>query len=277
MQFATFNAKEIILANNSGQKIRDLQDPEKIKQALRYVFTLIGLKAENIPSDLQRDVLIEFIKTEMSSFSPEEIVLAFRQAVSKKFEANITHFQNFSAVYLSEVMESYRIYRNAAMTEFNQNLKRIESNNKEEVSEERKQFHFWEYVETVLLKIWDEFEKTGRLNFGTFRIATIFDTLESDFGILALTVDQKIEIKKRAEQIIRIELSQPSESLQKVREIRNMKEAIDSGSFHLGFETEVIRKCKEIAIRDFFSSLKAEGKSLRKIIEEIRPKFKYKR
>ena len=270
MQFVTFNAKEIISTASEGVQMKHLQDDEPIKQAFRYIFTLIGLKAENIPSDLQKTVLINFVKNDLGMFTPEELTLAFRLAVSKKLDVDVSHYQNFNAIYLADVMESYRQRRNSAMTEFRGHLKKIQQDSETEISPERKRQLFWEFVDTIILKVWDEFVRTGRINFQTYRIKSIFDALETDLGLLALTIDKKVEIKKRAEAIAKSELNQPCETLEKIREIRDMKQAIDAGMNHIGFHDIVVRKCHEISIRDFFSTLKSEGRDLRTMVQKIK-------
>jgi hypothetical protein len=272
MQFVTFNAKEIIETASVGVQMKQLQDDEPIKQAFRYIFTLIGLKAENIPSDLQKAVLINFVKNELGMFTPEELTLSFRLAVSKKLDVDVSHYQNFNAIYLSDVLEAYRQRRNSAMTEFRNQLKQIQQETETEISPQRKRFLFWEFVDSIVLKVWDEFVRTGRINFETYRIKSIYDAIETEFGFMALTLEKKIEIKKRAEVVAKHDLNSPVETLEKIREIRAMKEAIDAGMNHIGFEDMIVRKCHEIAIRDFFSTLKSEGRDLRSMFNVERQK-----
>jgi len=274
MQFVTSNGREIISTASEGVQMRNLTEDEPIKQAFRYIFTLIGLKAENIPSDLQKAVLINYVRTELGSFTPDELCLAFRLAVSKRLDVEINHFQNFNAIYLSEVLEAYRRQRSAALIEYNREMKKLQSESENEVSPERKLSLFWEYIDTVVLKLWDEYLQTNKIDFRHYRVASIFDIFENQFCFIALTKDEKIEIKKRAEQSAKNQLEQPVETLEKIREIRHIKQTIESGMNHIGFEQMIVTKCKEIAIRDFFSKLKSSGNDLRKMIDQIRPKFK---
>lgn len=274
MQFVTSNGREIISTASEGVQMRNLTEDEPIKQAFRYIFTLIGLKAENIPSDLQKAVLINYVRTELGSFTPDELCLAFRLAVSKRLDVEINHFQNFNAIYLSEVLEAYRRQRSAALIEYNREMKKLQSESENEVSPERKLSLFWEYIDTVVLKLWDEYVQTNKIDFRHYRVASIFDIFENQFCFIALTKDEKIEIKKRAEQSAKNQLEQPVETLEKIREIRHIKQTIESGMNHIGFEQMIVTKCKEIAIRDFFSKLKSSGNDLRKMIDQIRPNFK---
>jgi hypothetical protein len=275
MQFATSNGQEIVRTATSGINMKNLVDDEPIRQAFRYIFTLIGLKAENIPSDLQKAVLIQFVKNELGSFTPDELCLAFRLAVSKKLDVEVQHFQNFSAMYVAEIMESYRKQRNSAITEYRQNLKQIQQTEENSISPERKLQLFWEFVDTIILKLWQTYKQTNSLDLKHYRVASIYEVLSEDFCFINLTKEDKVEIKKRAEQSAKNHVfNQPSETLERVREIKSIKNAIESGVQHIGFENLILNKCYELAIRDYFSSLKTSGQDLKVLIDEIRPSFK---
>jgi hypothetical protein len=277
MQFATSNGQEIVKTSIEGVKMRNLVEDEPIRQAFRYIFTLIGLKAENIPSDIQKAVLINFVKTELGSFTPDELCLAFRLAVSKKIDVEVNHYQNFSAMYLAEIMESYRLQKNAALSEYKRNLKMIESSEENQISKEHKLFLFWQFVDTVILELWSNYLKTNTLDLKHYRVASIYKVLESDFCFINLTKDEKIEIKKRAEQSAKVQLmNQPIETLENVREIKAIKNAIESGLQHIGLENLILNKCYELAIRDYFSKVKTSGQDLKILIDEIKPNFKMK-
>jgi hypothetical protein len=275
MHFATSNGQEIVRTASEGIQMRNLVDDEPIKQAFRYIFTLIGLKAENLPSEIQKAVLINFVKTELGSFTPDELCLAFRLAISKKIDAEVNHFQNFSAMYLADIMESYRLQRNSALSEYRRNLKQIETSQENQVSKEHKMSLFWEFIDTVILELWSTYLKTNTLDLKHYRVASIYKVLESDFCFINLTKEEKTEIKKRAEQSAKVQLmNQPIETLEKVREIKAIKTAIESGLQHIGLENLILNKCYEISIRDYFSKLKTSGQDLKILIDEIRPTFK---
>lgn len=271
MQFVTFNAREMIVAANQGIKIRDLDDVEPIKQSLRYIFALIGLKAENLPSELQKTVLIDFIKTEMKQFNTEEMKLAFRMAAAQKLNVDLTHYQNFNAVYLSDVMNAFQTMRNSALKEFNQQMK---ANEKPiEPTPELKRKLFWEFVNDCIVQKWIEFKKRNTINWGAISVRLVFDTLENELGLIALTINEKREIYLRAEPIVKSELKNSSfNSLSKVQQARKIIETIENGERHIDFNDMVQTKSREIAIREYFEKLKIHNIDFVEIIETLKLK-----
>jgi len=79
-----------------------------IKSALKYIFGLTGLKAENLPNDEQRIILLEFIRTEFKNWTCDEFVNAFRLLVAGHLDFDGNHYQNFNAMYFSNVMAAYK-------------------------------------------------------------------------------------------------------------------------------------------------------------------------
>jgi len=271
MQFVSFNAREILVAANTGIKIRDLDDVEPIKQSLRYIFALIGLKAENLPSDLQKAVLIDFIKSEMKSFNTEEMKLAFRMAAAQKLNVDLTHYQNFNAVYFADVMNAYQKMKNSAQKEFNQ--QKNELTEPIEPTSETKKRLFWQFVDDCIVKKWIEFNEKHSINWGTISTRTVFETLENELGLIALTINEKRDIYLRAEPIVKGELKSKSfNKLSQVQHARKIIETIENGERHIEFNDMVQTKSREIAIREYFEKLKNNNIDFIDIIETLKLK-----
>lgn len=84
---------------------------EEIKGALRYGMVMIGLRAENIPAEEEKIVLIEYIMENYGGHTAEEIKLAFKMAVQGKLglkPSEIKCYENFSPLYLTTIMDAYR-------------------------------------------------------------------------------------------------------------------------------------------------------------------------
>lgn len=277
MRFVTFNGREIIETKMNSISIRDLSDDEPIRQSLRYIFTLIGLKPEYFPTDLQKAVLIDFIKTELKQYSAEELTLAFRLAATKKIDVDITHYQNFSAVYLADVMNAYQLAQQNALKEYRQQLNQLnEMNQSDQLTPEHKQNMFWDYVEKCLLDVWDGYVKTGKINFKHYSIKQMFDVLENQLCLLVLTGEQKREIFDHAKKVINVQIENPQcDTLEKLRFFNVMKSAIESGQHHIGHHDMVVNKAREIAIREFFSKIKNSNGCLREMIEAIKPTIRF--
>ena len=84
---------------------------EELKQVLRLVMVKVGLRANNFPSDGEKEVLLEHIISQYGNHTPEEIKLAFDMAVIGKLdieEKDVCCYENFSCLYFSKIMNAFR-------------------------------------------------------------------------------------------------------------------------------------------------------------------------
>lgn len=82
---------------------------EELKQALRYVMVKIGLRAQNWPSDEEKQILMAHIADNFKYHSVEEIKLAFDLAIGGKLDIDdVNCYENFSCMYFSKIMIAYR-------------------------------------------------------------------------------------------------------------------------------------------------------------------------
>ena len=80
---------------------------EDIKEVLRYVMVLVGLRGVNMPTDEEKYVLLNFIRLNFGNQTPEEIRLAFEYAIAGKFEIDAKCYENFSCEYFGRIMKAY--------------------------------------------------------------------------------------------------------------------------------------------------------------------------
>ena len=80
---------------------------EDIKEVLRYVMVLVGLRGINMPTDEEKYVLLNFIRLNFGNQTPEEIRLAFEYAIAGKFEIDAKCYENFSCEYFGRIMKAY--------------------------------------------------------------------------------------------------------------------------------------------------------------------------
>lgn len=266
MHFETFSAREIVLAAHQT-RIRDLSALEELKQALRYVITLIGLKAENMPSESQKMVLIDFIQSELANYTPEEIRLAFKLAVAKKFPCDVIHFQNFNAIYIATVMDSYNSYKAKAMQEFKRQLPKEEA----APTAEEIRSTFYKFTETFITKKFEQYKATGILE-GTYSgFQEIFKCLEQDLKLINLQLCDKQAIYEAAIEIQKKKVeSKQFSSIPEMKDFKRlMRKALNEG-FESTFENEIKNICCEIAVKSFYDELIQSKRDLRTIIETIK-------
>ena len=82
-----------------------------MKIALKYIFILVGLKAQNYPANEEKQLLHAFIFKNYGGHTPEEIKLAWDLAIMQKLNLrpeDVTCYENFSIAYFSRIMEAYR-------------------------------------------------------------------------------------------------------------------------------------------------------------------------
>jgi hypothetical protein len=68
---------------------------------------LVGLRGNNMPSEEEKFVLLNFIRSNFGNQTPEEIKLAFEWAVAGKFEIDVKCYENFSCEYFGRIMKAY--------------------------------------------------------------------------------------------------------------------------------------------------------------------------
>jgi len=268
MRFGTFKAKEIILAHHET-RICDLSDLEPLKQALRYVITLIGLKSENMPSESQKMVLLDFIQSELCYFSPEEFKIAFKLAAAKKLNCDVEHFQNFSANYVGRVMDAYSNYKANAMREFKSQLEQAPV--EYEMSEQEKSLVFYEFVETYIVKKFENYRDTGVLQGTLTGFGAVFNTLETNLKMLNLSLDEKKQIYETARQIhkSKTEIRKPS-SKDEAKSFRLLAEKVLKEGYDNVYEGEIKKLCYEMCVKTFYDDLIKNKRDLRQIIEQFK-------
>ena len=69
---------------------------------------LVGIRAANIPNTEEKRFLLDFIKSNFSQHTPEEIKLAFTMAVAGKLSVEVNCYENFSCEYFGRIMVAYR-------------------------------------------------------------------------------------------------------------------------------------------------------------------------
>jgi len=99
---------QIIEAQRSN-RLRLLDDND-IKGVLRYAMILVGLRGNNLPSNEEKFVLLNFIKSNFGNQTLEEIKLAFDLAVSGTINIDAKCYENFSCEYFSRIVNAYIEY-----------------------------------------------------------------------------------------------------------------------------------------------------------------------
>jgi len=89
----------------------------KIKDALIQVYTLIGIKEGNIPTNKQ--VIYDYLKNDIGNYTVVEFMLAFRMFVKSRLDyvpRDVSSIQSFSTIFIENVMQAYSRFRGKFIT-----------------------------------------------------------------------------------------------------------------------------------------------------------------
>lgn len=101
-----------------GLKICQLKNTEPVNGALRYAMLIIGLRANNLPTEEEKDVIVEYIQKYYGGHTAAEIKLAFEMAVAGKLDVDqVSCYENFTPLYFSSIMNAYREWAKAESKE----------------------------------------------------------------------------------------------------------------------------------------------------------------
>ena len=69
------------------------------------------MRANNLPDDLEKQILINFIQSNYGGHTVSEIRLAFELALNGQLEiTEVKCYENFSVLYFSSIMNAYRLW-----------------------------------------------------------------------------------------------------------------------------------------------------------------------
>jgi hypothetical protein len=243
-----------------AKKIKDYlpgEAEEEVKKSLRYVFALIGIKAQNIPGESEKAVLIEFIISELGRFSPSEIVVAFRLAVKGELDIPVNHFQSFSSFYLCQILKAYETRRIPALKSLIKAQEELFQESRGFVSESKKKTIEAEFLIEEVLPLWRIFESTGRLDFSLIPPRVILNSLKKLFH---LNPEDPAKIQELAKDIVLKQLQEKSKSdlvdFKIKKEANSILSLIKNSSIDEVCGPQIDRNIAELSILQIFQKLK---------------------
>lgn len=122
---------------------------DDLKNVLRYVFALIGIRAQNLPAAEEKAFLHAYIFEHYGNHSPQEIRLAFDMAVQGRLDldpSQVVCYENFSPLYFATIMRAYRAWAS-------QEARKIETPEPEPLTEEEKKKIDAEYLDFLINQV----------------------------------------------------------------------------------------------------------------------------
>lgn len=145
---------ELELAGAIAEKKIYQRPQEDLTQVLRLIMARLGIRANNLPSPAETAILRAHILKSYGNHTCEEIVLAFEMALDGRLdlaERDVSCYENFSCLYFSRIMNSYRRW---ACQEYRQLERKLvpQLEYKESVNDEGMQ----EWLNQVILQVVNE-------------------------------------------------------------------------------------------------------------------------
>ena len=183
----------LIAQSKQSKLLHDCSDDE-IKQALAKIFLMIGLRKQHFPNGFELDFIVSNIRKLYAHRTIFDLTNAFELGLRKEIDVELNCYDQFTLIYLSNIMDAYRKYL-------------VKSYNELPV-EQPKQIEYKMTKEEKLADIED---------FGTTECAFsmipgyIYDWI-IDLGLVILDEDDKTEYYRRAIQMRESELKANAES-----------------------------------------------------------------
>jgi hypothetical protein len=139
-------------------KLKDI-DEEELKKAMRYVFMVVGIRGQNIPTGVEKEFLHQYIRTHFGGHTASEIRQAFDMAVQGLLDIDsrdVKCYENFSVMYFSTIMRAYRIW--AA-----EQARRIDTVTPQVMTDEQKKKIDEEYLDYLITVAFQQVQKLDKL------------------------------------------------------------------------------------------------------------------
>jgi hypothetical protein len=162
-----------------------------------------------------------------------------------EFDGN--HYQNFNAMYFSNVMAAYKAKKIDVLKYIQQPepVKQIDP-------VENLQFKI-AFIQDCILKPFQYYKKTGQLTFGITPVKIIYEYLTEDFKVLNLSSAEKMTIYNQATENIKSNWAKKRLNLS--RENRDKQSKINSDGFEKAFAFYIRNECFRISVIQFFERL----------------------
>jgi len=195
---------------NSLQKEKRIAEaePQEIKKAIAYGIMAMGLRGDNMPQDIEKAFLLEWIPKHLPRYTLTEFKAAFDLAASKKINVD-HHYQKFSVSYLGQLMKAYEEQYRTKVVEHMNKLQSQKQQVQTPSPSERKKIKA-AFVQTCIIKPIKQ--SKGKILASSFpcSLKKVFQYF-AEAGLIDMKNLNKEEIKQRNEKKLRQDLEQMSQ------------------------------------------------------------------
>lgn len=193
---------------------------ESLKEVLRLIILKVGIRANNLPTEEEKAVLIAHIVANYGNHTAKEILLAFEMAIADKLELehrDVVSYENFSCLYFSTIMNAYRDWAKVEVKHAVKEVSQIE--NKENLSDQAMIEWMGEQKELI---------KAGKLQVDFVSLMLYEYAVNNE--ILKPTVEEKKGYLVLAAKYTQAKLEE-AEDLNGKRELSEFNEMLKTGEF----------------------------------------------
>ena len=221
---------------------------------------LTGVKP--LPTDDEIRMLVEYIAEHFYRFSLMEIDNAFSLATAGKLDIEADHYQSFSVIYISKIINAYKRYNGKYIIDYRNEIAALERKAAEPNEEEKIKM----LVENIL-EGFDNFKEEPKYNhFGYIA----YDFL-SKLGVIDIDKETKAIIleqaRKMAVEDIREKKLKEKQKHLKTEFANQIEDILNDAS---GKQDKVIRICKNLGLLHYYEFILENNLSLE---EEITKKM----
>ena len=213
-----------------------------------------------IPSDEEIRLFVEYVAEHFYRLSLLEIDNSFNLATAGVLSVDASHYQSFSVIYISKIINAYKEYKGKFILEYQAELEKSEK--REPTESER--LHMM--VDAILDSFDSYAEKPTYNEFGY----VAYDFL-NNLGLIKFTKEVKKEILEKAREKVleRLTLKRKehaggtSEYLQVATLIKDIQHDKSGG------QNEVINECKNIGLCKYYNFILENNLSLSQELENV--------
>lgn len=231
-------SKFIEAINNSTINKSTVED---LKQVLRLVMVKVGLRAQNFPTDGEKQVLIEHIISQYGNHTPEEIKLAFDMAIIGKLdidEKNVTCYENFSCLYFSTIMNAYRKWARETHSQLKKDFPKMIEQQTTLTDEDKAEWIMdWKVMPEINIEL----------------IPLMFYDFLNDKGIITLTNEQKWKYAERAQHYVKSQLHEAMSNTKTNDALIAFGkfEKMEREGFEGEFKGRILNRAKRLVVYDY--------------------------
>lgn len=248
----------------SGLKIANLDDSElSILLLVTQLCKLMGILDDKFPDESTLNMLVDYINRYYRNLTINEIKIAFELGVAGETGVDMNHYQNFSLLYFSSVVNAYVEYRKRVVAQINK--ERVEKQAiKDELTPEQKTEINNRFLYNFIYLPFVSYCKKGGLDFGSVPIGHVYLTLE-DLKVINITNKQKKELHAdvtlRIGAILKQRVAENPTTKNEI-EFKNKVAKVLNGEFQKYRDAEIIEECRRLTILKTFEEYRLQKKDL---------------